>query len=103
MLIASPLAPSALQRTRHDDTAPGDAPPPKRIAVSAPLRELLVWVARAPRTYDVAIAAWRSSCPRLCVWEDALDARLIEVEAPRGASPDAICVRLTPRGQAIVQ
>lgn len=61
-------------------------------ALSAPVREFLIWVARCPRTYADAMEAWRSSCPRYTVWEDALAAELIHV-APAG-------VTLTPRGQA---
>ena len=62
------------------------------MAVTAPVREFLIWVARCPRTYADAMDAWRSSCPRYTVWEDALAAKLIHV-APAG-------VTLTPRGQA---
>jgi hypothetical protein len=40
---------------------------------------------------------WRSSCPRLTIWEDALDDRLIEVERRSGVSA---LVTLTPRGRA---
>ena len=61
-------------------------------ALAAPVREFLIWVARCPRTYNDAMEAWRSSCPRYTVWEDALAAELINV-APAG-------VTLTPRGQA---
>src|SRR5579859_4040318 len=59
---------------------------------SAPLHEFLVWVARCPRSYDDAMEAWRSSCPRYTVWEDALAAELVRV-----AESEVI---LTPRGQA---
>jgi hypothetical protein len=69
---------------------------------SAPMRELLVWVAREPRTYDTAIEAWRSSCPRFSVWEDALDADLIEIEASNGAGAANARVRLTPLGRSVL-
>ena len=42
--------------------------------------QFLDWVATKPRTYAEAMEAWRSSCPRLTVWEDALFAGLIEVQ-----------------------
>jgi hypothetical protein len=67
-------------------------------AVAAPLREFLVWVARCPRTYSDAMEAWRSSCPRFTVWEDALAANLIQVLPTSGAAADARVI-LTPRGQ----
>jgi hypothetical protein len=70
------------------------------MAATAPMRELLVWVARCPRTYADAMAAWRSSCPRFTVWEDALDAGLIQIER-RGASGD-FPVSLTLRGRAVL-
>ena len=35
--------------------------------------DLLEWIAREPRTYVDVIDAWRTSCPRLTVWEDAVD------------------------------
>jgi hypothetical protein len=39
--------------------------------------DLVQWVARAPRTYAEVIDAWKTSCPRLTVWEDAIDQGLI--------------------------
>ena len=41
-------------------------------AATAPTLELLAWIAERPRTYPETIEAWKSSCPRLTVWEDAL-------------------------------
>jgi hypothetical protein len=35
--------------------------------------DLVQWVAREPRTYAEVIDAWKTSCPRLTVWEDAVD------------------------------
>lgn len=35
--------------------------------------DFLEWVARAPRPYGDVMDAWRTSCPRLTVWEDAID------------------------------
>ena len=35
--------------------------------------DLVQWVAREPRPYEEVIDAWRTSCPRLTVWEDAID------------------------------
>ena len=33
--------------------------------------DLLEWIGRAPRPYAEVIDAWRTSCPRLPVWEEA--------------------------------
>ena len=35
--------------------------------------DLVEWVAREPRLYSEVIEAWRTSCPRLTIWEDAVD------------------------------
>jgi hypothetical protein len=43
-------------------------------------RQMLEWIAARPRTYRETMDAWRTSCPRLSVWEDAVDAGLIKVE-----------------------
>jgi hypothetical protein len=39
--------------------------------------DLVAFVADAPRPYEEVIDAWRTSCPRLTVWEDAIDRGLI--------------------------
>ena len=33
--------------------------------------DLLEWIGRAPRPYAEVMEAWRTSCPRLPVWEEA--------------------------------
>jgi hypothetical protein len=35
--------------------------------------DLVEWVATEPRPYADVLDRWRTSCPRLTVWEDALD------------------------------
>ena len=35
--------------------------------------DLLEWMGPNPRPYGEVIEAWRTSCPRLPVWEDAND------------------------------
>jgi hypothetical protein len=62
--------------------------------------EFLTWVAARRRTYAEAMDAWRSTCPRHTVWEDALIDGLIRVEGggPLG-QPE---VTLTPRGRAFL-
>jgi hypothetical protein len=41
--------------------------------VDALILDLLEWIGPTPRPYDEVIEAWRTSCPRLPVWEDAND------------------------------
>lgn len=53
---------------------------------TAHTRELLAWIAARPRTYEEAIEAWKTSCPRLSVWDDALVAGLVQVvRGPTGS------------------
>jgi hypothetical protein len=35
--------------------------------------DFVEWIARKPRLYSEVIATWRTSCPRLTIWEDAVD------------------------------
>jgi hypothetical protein len=62
--------------------------------------QFLEWVRASPRTYADAMAAWRTSCPRLSIWEDALLGGLIDVEP--SAFRNKAAVRLTPKGDAIL-
>jgi hypothetical protein len=39
--------------------------------------DLLEWLERAPRTHAEVIDGWRTSCPRLPVWEEATDRGLV--------------------------
>lgn len=42
------------------------------------IRDLVQWVARQERPYADVMDAWRTSCPRLTVWEDAVERGLVE-------------------------
>ena len=56
-------------------------------SVDALVLDLLEWVGPTPRPYAEVMEAWRTSCPRLPVWEDAIDRGFIErqYEPGRGA------------------
>lgn len=62
--------------------------------LAAPTIQLLAWIAERPRSYAEAIEAWKTSCPRLAVWEDALADTLVRIE--RGH------VVLTARGSELL-
>lgn len=62
--------------------------------------EFLTWVADRPRTYDETMEAWRTSCPRLSVWEDSVIDGLVCLERPDDGGESM--VSLTARGRAIV-
>jgi hypothetical protein len=61
--------------------------------------DLLEWVGRKERTYQETMEAWRTSCPRLPVWEDANDRGLLEAASAHGLS----LVRVTAEGLALLQ
>ena len=42
--------------------------------------DLVTWIAEKPRQYDEVMDAWRTSCPRLTIWEDVIDAGLVCVD-----------------------
>ena len=60
--------------------------------------DLLEWVALRERTYEEVMAAWRTSCPRLPVWEDASDRGLVEIRDAGGRS----MVYVTESGLALL-
>ena len=62
--------------------------------------QLLEWVEDRPRTYPEAIEAWRTSCPRLSVWDDAVIARLLRVVPSRNGAPATVVV--TAEGRALL-
>lgn len=55
--------------------------------------QFLQWVEARPRQLAEARAAWSSTCPLNCAWEDALSANMVAL------TPDGRVV-LTPLGQA---
>src|SRR5512147_2921349 len=46
--------------------------------VEALVVDLLEWIGREPRPYTEVIETWRTSCPRLPVWEEANARGLLE-------------------------
>jgi hypothetical protein len=71
-------------------------------AVSSATLDLLTWLSSRPRTYDETMAAWRTNCPRLSIWEDALADGLVGITRS-GAGRDNATVVLTERGRAALQ
>jgi hypothetical protein len=62
--------------------------------------DFLAWLAPAPRAYSEVMDIWRTSCPRLTIWEDAIDAQLVEHRHERG---QPALVAITPRGAALLE
>jgi hypothetical protein len=61
--------------------------------------DLVAWVAKQPRAYEDVMDAWRTSCPRLPVWEEAVDRGLVRRENRGGAG---LVVIATPEGRALL-
>ena len=62
--------------------------------------QLLEWVAERPRTYAESIEAWRTSCPRLSIWDDAAIGGLVQVVPSRNGTPATVV--LTAEGRALL-
>ena len=45
--------------------------------VDSLILDLLAWIGDEPRPYAEVMEAWRTSCPRLPVWEEATDRGLV--------------------------
>jgi len=58
--------------------------------------DLVEWIAREPRPYQEVIATWRTSCPRLTIWEDAVDSGYV---ARAGATGSQAMVGVTDGGR----
>jgi hypothetical protein len=67
------------------------------LAVSLLTVQFLTWLADRPRTYADVMEAWRSTCPRISVWEDSFIAGLVSYEGGRSRT-----VTLTPQGRAVL-
>jgi hypothetical protein len=72
------------------------------MVLSGNLRQFLAWVAARPRTYAETMEAWRTSCPRLSVWEDATLNELVQIDGDGAVSQDAAVVRLTEKGASLL-
>jgi hypothetical protein len=62
---------------RTDPVSATADPVPISATLDPLVMDLVQFVAAGPRPYDEVIDAWRTSCPRLTVWEDAIDRGLI--------------------------
>jgi hypothetical protein len=68
-------------------------------AVESLILDLLEWLAKRERSYEEVVDAWRTSCPRLPVWDDATDRGLVMRTEMNGRS----VVRITTSGLALLQ
>jgi hypothetical protein len=72
--------------------------------VEALILDLLEWLATGERRYQEVMDAWRTSCPKLPVWENANDRRLVmegEANGRRIAGITALGVALVDQHKMI--
>jgi hypothetical protein len=62
--------------------------------------DLVEWVARETRSYSEVIGTWRTSCPRLTIWEDAADRGYVARETIAGVG---MVVTVTKAGEALLR
>lgn len=68
--------------------------------VDALLVDLVAWIAREDRDYLEVMDAWRTSCPRLPVWEEANSRGLVTRSFASGRGP---IVAVTDAGRAFLE
>jgi D-3-phosphoglycerate dehydrogenase len=62
------------------------------------IRDLLEWLAREERSYADTMDAWRTSCPRLPVWEEANERGLVARVVRNGKA----MIELTGAGRSLL-
>ena len=64
------------------------------------MAQFLAWVEGGAHSYAEAMEAWRSSCPRLSIWEDAIGDGLIRIDGTGARRMAEALVVLTQQGRA---
>jgi len=59
--------------------------------------QMLEWIGAEPRAYAEVMAAWRTSCPRLSIWEDACIDGLVTRDPATGQ------VAVSAKGEALLR
>ena len=62
--------------------------------------DLIEWLVIRPRPYAEVMEAWRTTCARLPIWEEAVHRGFIVSEM---VSPGCVLVTVTPAGRAFLQ
>jgi hypothetical protein len=73
----------------------------REASVSEPARaltlQLLDWISERPRTYSEVLETWRTTCPRLSIWEDACIDGLVDCD------PDSRIVSVSAKGRTLLR
>jgi hypothetical protein len=67
--------------------------------IEALILDLLEWIGSHPRPYSEVIDAWRTSCPRLPIWEEANSRGFINNEHREGVGS---FVSVSPLGRTFL-
>jgi len=62
--------------------------------------DFVEWVAREPRAYAEVVSAWKTSCPRLTIWEDAADHGYVARATLAGCG---LVVKVTEDGEKLLR
>ena len=60
--------------------------------------DFVEWIAASPRRYGDVMEAWKTSCPRLTIWEDAIDQGLVQ----RCGIDGELSIEATEAGRALL-
>ncbi|PWE81119.1 hypothetical protein XF30_34230 [Bradyrhizobium sp. SUTN9-2] len=62
--------------------------------------DFVEWVAREPRVYAEVLATWKTSCPRLTIWEDAAERGYVARETIAGLG---LVIAVTEGGERLLR
>lgn len=62
--------------------------------------DFVEWVAREPRSYAEVISTWKTSCPRLTIWEDAAERGYVARETIAGLG---LVIAVTENGERLLR
>ena len=62
--------------------------------------DFVEWIAREPRAYAEVISTWKTSCPRLTIWEDAADRGFVARETIAGLG---LVIAVTEGGERLLR
>jgi hypothetical protein len=69
-------------------------------AVDPLVLDFVEWIARETRSYSEVVGTWRTSCPRLTIWEDAADRGYVARDTIAGLG---MIVTVTKEGEALLR
>jgi hypothetical protein len=62
--------------------------------------DFVEWIAREPRAYSEVVRTWKTSCPRLSIWEDAAECGYVARETIAGFG---LVVTVTEDGERLLR